>query len=236
MKLILPDALVAGAPSLMRQLMGDGMLNRGTFAQRGPAAFGPEFGAQLLLEQLILADGQGSPVPELGCRALRSQGARVARPGRKLGPLAKDHGHRLPMGTDHLHRRKVQGEIMLGKQWTDLRPGAGNNVDSLCGPLRNPRARHVPQVDVELQQARGFLQLFRQQFHGFMLRRVRWAHHDLAGHFAVQVEQKVFLEAVEGFGTALATVTHRLVLNGNASIGRYMLFDPPPAWPTLGVW
>src|SRR5438132_10091126 len=69
-----------------------------------------------------------------------------------------------------------------------------------------------------------------------MLRRVRWAHHDLAGHFAVQVEQKVFLEAVEGFGTALATVTHRLVLNGNASIGRYMLFDPPPAWPTLGVW
>jgi len=97
---MLTDALVAGTPSLMSQLMGDRLIDRGTFAQRGPAAFGPEFGTQRVLERLSRADGQGSPMPELGRGALRSQGARVARPGRKLGILAKDHGHSLSMGTD----------------------------------------------------------------------------------------------------------------------------------------
>src|SRR5215831_16960285 len=63
-----------------------------------------------------------------------------------------------------------------------------------------------PQVDVELQQVGGFLQLLDQQFYCRILRLVRRTHHDLARHFAVEIQPKVFLEAVEGFGAALATV------------------------------
>ena len=50
---MLTDALVAGTPSLMSQLMGDRLLDRGTFAQRGPAAFDPEFGTQRVLERIF---------------------------------------------------------------------------------------------------------------------------------------------------------------------------------------
>jgi hypothetical protein len=49
-KPVLAQAFVAGATALVRQLMGDGVLNRGAFAQRGASALRPDFGAQLLLE------------------------------------------------------------------------------------------------------------------------------------------------------------------------------------------
>src|SRR6516164_4211974 len=48
---------------------------------------------------------------------------------------------------------EVQSEGVLGKQRPTLRPGAGNDVHALRGPLGNPRARHIPQVDVQLEQA-----------------------------------------------------------------------------------
>ena len=54
--LVLAHALVSGSSSLMGDLMGNGMLNGCPFAQRRPATFGPELGAQFLLEQLILPD------------------------------------------------------------------------------------------------------------------------------------------------------------------------------------
>ena len=64
-KLVLAQAFVAGATALVRQLMGDGVLNRGSFAQRGASALRPDFGSQLLLELFVLTDVQTS---DLLCR------------------------------------------------------------------------------------------------------------------------------------------------------------------------
>src|SRR5438876_6375969 len=94
-KLVLAQPLVAGSPPLVRQLMGDSMLYRRAFPQRGPSAFGLDLGAQLLLELLVRADGQASAVPELGCGALRAHRTRITGIGRKLGSLAWDHRHGL---------------------------------------------------------------------------------------------------------------------------------------------
>ena len=52
---------------------------------------------------------------------------------------------------------------MLREKRTNLWPGASDNVHALLRPLGNAWARHVSQVDIELQQARGFLQLLGQQ-------------------------------------------------------------------------
>ena len=69
-KLVFPQTFVAGAPALMRQLMGDGMFHCRAFTQRGPAAFRSDRGSQFLLELLALAAMQAPPVPKLGVRAL----------------------------------------------------------------------------------------------------------------------------------------------------------------------
>jgi hypothetical protein len=45
---------------LVDQLMGNGVLRRGPFAQRGPSAPRLHLGPQLLLERLVLADAQVS--------------------------------------------------------------------------------------------------------------------------------------------------------------------------------
>ena len=46
-KLVLAQAFVAGASALVHQLMGDGVLNRGSFAQRGASALGFDLGSEL---------------------------------------------------------------------------------------------------------------------------------------------------------------------------------------------
>src|SRR5712691_12086420 len=133
--------------------MGDRMFNRGAFAQGSPATLRLHLRAQLLLELFVLADAQVSPLPVRGFGTLSAQGARITRRSRKLDMPAWDHRDALATRTGHLHPRKVQSEIMLGKKRTNLRPRTCENVHALLRPLGNPWAGHVPQVDIQLQQA-----------------------------------------------------------------------------------
>src|SRR4030095_13226366 len=91
-KLIFAQAFVACPTSLVDQLMGNGVLHRGPFAQRGPSAPRLLVGPQLLLERLVLADAQASALPTRGFRALGAQGTYVTRRSRKLGRLAGGPG------------------------------------------------------------------------------------------------------------------------------------------------
>src|SRR2546422_9047763 len=83
-KLVLAQTFVPGSTSLVRQLMGNRVLHRGPFAQRGPSTLGLHLGAQLLLERRIFTDVQASALPERGFRALGAQGTHVTRRRRKL--------------------------------------------------------------------------------------------------------------------------------------------------------
>src|SRR5262249_17875791 len=150
--------------------------------------------------------------------------------------LAGDHADPLPPRTGHLHPRKVQGEIILREKRTNLWPGASDNVHALRRPLGNPWAGHVSQVDIELQQAGGFFQLLSQQLYRLMLRLIRRADHHLPGDFAIQIHGKVLFKAVEGFGTAFATVAYVLILDRDAPVRRDVLLETSPARSTLRVW
>src|SRR6266852_1369668 len=205
-KLVLAQTFVASSTSLVRQLMGNRVLHRGPFAQRGPSSLGLHLGAQLLLARVIFTDVQASALPERGIRGLGAQGTHVTRRRRKLGILAWDQGYCVSTGTGHLHSCEVQDELLLGEKRTDLWPGASDNVPPLLCPLGDPRAGHVPQVDIELQQAWSLLQRLGQQFHRCMLVLVRRTAHHLSGDVALQIYGQVLLEAVEGCGAALAAV------------------------------
>ena len=70
---------------------------------------------------------------------------------------------------------KSKVKSFFRKKWTNLRPGASNHVHALRRPLSDPWAGHVPQVDIELQQAGGFLQLLGQQLYHLMFGLIRGA-------------------------------------------------------------
>src|SRR6266568_3103665 len=214
--LVLAQAFVAGSTSLVRQLMGNCVLHRGPFAQRGPSSRCLHLGSQLLLERLVLADAQASALPARGFCTLGAQGTCVTRRSWKLDILAWGYGYGLSIWTGHPHSRKVQGKLLLGEKRTNLRPGAGDNIHALLRPLGNPGAGHVPQVDIELQQPWSFLQLLGQQLHRFMLGLVRRADHNFPRDFAIQIHRKVLLEAIEGFGAAFTTVAHVFILERDA--------------------
>ena len=108
-KLVLAQAFVAGATSLVYQLMRNRVLHRRPFPERGPATLRLHLGSQLLLERLVLADTHASALSVGGCGALGAQGTRVTRCRRKLGMLAGDHGNALAPRTGYLHTHKVQG-------------------------------------------------------------------------------------------------------------------------------
>ena len=55
---VLAEPLGAGAPSLVRHLTGEGVLNSGPFAPRGASALRPHRGSELLLERCVLTDVQ----------------------------------------------------------------------------------------------------------------------------------------------------------------------------------
>src|SRR5262252_5421875 len=59
-KLVLAQAFVSGAASLVDQLMRKRMLHRCPFPERGPSPLCLHLGSQLLLELLILADTHAS--------------------------------------------------------------------------------------------------------------------------------------------------------------------------------
>ena len=205
-KLVFAQTFVSGSTALMRQLMGNRVLHRGPFAQRGPATLCLHLDPQLLLARLVLAEAPASPLPMRGCGTLSAQDARITRRSRKLGMPAWDHRDALATRTSHRHPRKGQREIMLGKKRTTLRPRTCDDVHTLRRPLGNPWAGHVPRVHIELQQAGGFLQLFSQQLHDCMLRLIGWTDDHLPRDFAIQIYRKVLLEAVEGFRAAFAAV------------------------------
>src|SRR4030095_3455552 len=205
--------------------MGDGVFNSGSFAQRGTSTFGFDLSSELRLELFVLTDMQGPALAKLGFGALRSLWARITGAGWKLGVFAWYHWHGLAPWAADRPVRKVQGKGVLGEEGPALRPRAGNDVHALLDPLRNPRAGHVPQVDVQLQQARFLLQDISHQGYHFVLWLVGRAHHDLAGHMTIQVQDEVFLKAIERFGATLTTVPHIRVLNGDAPVRDHVLLD-----------
>src|SRR4029450_7322073 len=198
-KLVLAEPLIAGTPSLMRDVMGDRMLNRCSFAQRGASALSFDLGAELVLERFVLTDMQASPLTAPGCGALRALWTSITGAGGKLGVCARDHRYGLATRTGDGAVRKVQGEIVLGEERPAWRPGAGHDVDALLGPLHNAWTGHVPQVDIQLQQPWRLLQRLDQQLHRGMLGLVRWADHDLARDMTSQVQHEMSLKAVARF-------------------------------------
>src|SRR5262249_32976561 len=159
----------------------------------------------------------------------------VTRRRRKLDRRAEAHGNALATRTRHLHRCKVPGEIILCEQWTNLWPGASDNVHALRRPVGHPWTGHVAQVDIELQQARGFLQLLGKQFYDCMLRLIGWTDYHLPDDFAIQIHSKMLLKAVEGFGAAFAAVASVFVLDRNAPVGRDVLLEPSSTRSTSRV-
>ena len=228
-KLVLAHALVSGSTALVHQLVRNGVLHRRPFPERGPSTPCFHLGSQLLLEQLIRADEQASPLPARGFGTLGAQGTRVTHSSRKLGRLAGDHRDALATWTGYLHTRKVQGEILFREKRTNLWPGARDNVHALRLPLSNPWAGHVSQVDIELEQARSFLQLLGQQLYCLMLRLIGWTDHDLPDDFAIQIYGKMLFEAVEGFGAAFAAVAPVFLLDRDAPVRRDVLLETSPA-------
>src|SRR5215468_1126155 len=136
----------------MHDVMGDRMLHRGSFTQRGASALGFELGAELVLERFVLPDMQASPLTDPGCGALRSLWTLITGTGGKLGVFAQGHRYGLATRTGDCPVRKIQGKVVLGEESPTLRPGPGNDVDALLGPLCNAWTGHVPQVDIQLQQ------------------------------------------------------------------------------------
>src|SRR5688572_21630719 len=175
--------------------MGDRVLHSCSFAQRGASTLGFDLGAELVLELFVLTDRQASPLAALGCGALRSLWTYITGACWKLRVFAWDHRHGLATRTGNMPVCEVEGEVVLRKVCPALRPGAGNNVHALLGPLRHAWAGHVPQVDIQLQQPWRLLQRLDQQLHRCMLWLVRWADHDLARDMTIQVQHEVFFKA-----------------------------------------
>src|SRR5437867_1397776 len=190
----------------MCDVMGDRMLNRGAFAQRGASALGFDLGSELVLERFVLTDMQASPLTEPGCGALRSLWTPITGAGGKLGVFARDHRDGLAPRTGDGPVRKVQGEVVLGEERPALRPGAGHDGDALLGPLRNVWTGHGPQVDIQLQQPWRLLQRLDQQLHCFMLWLVRWADHNLARDMTIQPRHEVSPKSLARLGSACTTV------------------------------
>ena len=111
--LVFAHACRAGPTALVRQLMGNRVLHRGPFTQRGPSALGLPLRPQLVLEWLVRADVQAAALPARRLRTLATQGTRVTRRRRQLCRLPEDHGDGLGTRTGDLHRRTVQGESRL---------------------------------------------------------------------------------------------------------------------------
>src|SRR4029453_2231330 len=235
-KLVLTQAFVPGSPSLVRQLMGNRVLHRCPFPQRGPSTLRLHLSSQLLLELFVLAEVHASALSVGGFGALGAQGTRVTCRRRKLGRLAWDHGDGLAPRTGHLPTRKVQSKIMLSEKRPTLGPRARDNVYTLLRPLGNPWAGHVPQLDIELQQTWTPLQCLGQQLAHLMLWLIRRADYHLPRVLVMHIHGKVLLKAVEGFGTAFATVAHVLILDRDAPIRHNVLLKTAPARSTLRGW
>src|SRR5262249_15121235 len=100
----------------MHDVMGDRLLHRGSLAQRGASALGVDLGSELVLERFVLTDMQASSLTAPGCGALGSLWTPITGAGGKLGVCAQDHRDGLATRTGDCPVRKVQGEVVLGKE------------------------------------------------------------------------------------------------------------------------
>src|SRR4029453_19296910 len=107
----------------MPDVMGDRMLHRCSFAQRGASPLGFDLGSELVLERFVLTDMQASPLADPGFGALRSLWTPITGAGGKLSVFAWDHRHGLAPRTGDHPVRKVQGEVVLIEEGPALRPG-----------------------------------------------------------------------------------------------------------------
>src|SRR4051812_48191967 len=88
LKLVLAQAFVSGATSLVHQLMRNRVLHRRPFPERGPSTRRLHRGSQLLLERLVLADTHASAWSVGGFGPRGSPVTRVTHCRRQLGRLA----------------------------------------------------------------------------------------------------------------------------------------------------
>src|SRR5262245_66572650 len=100
----------------MPDVMGDRMLHRCSFAQRGASALGFDLGSELVLERFVLTDIQASSLTDPGCGALRSLWTPITGTGGKLGVCARDHRYGLATRTGDGPVRKVPGEVVLSEE------------------------------------------------------------------------------------------------------------------------
>src|SRR5499433_1020925 len=216
--------------------MGDRILHRSSFAQRGTSALSFDLGSELVLKLFVLTDRQAAPLADPGCGTLRSLWTPIAGAGGELGVFAWGHWHGLAIRTRDLSVDEVEGEVVFRKACPALRPGTGNDVDALLGPLRHAWTGHVPQVDIKLQQPWRLLQRLDQQLHRCMLWLVRWADHDLVSYMTIQVQHEVLLKTVERFGAALPAVPHVRILNGDAPIRGHLRLAARAPRAIVWVW
>ena len=176
-KLVLAQAFVSSATSLVHQLMRNRVLHRRPFAERGPSTLRLHLGSQLLLELLVLADAQASAL-SVGSLVARKAHASHATAG-NWTCLPGTIGTVWPPG-QVTRIPASQGKIMLREKRTNGL-GASDNVHALLRPLGNAWARHVSQVDIRLAAGQGLSQLLGQQLYCLMLRLIRRADHHLPG-------------------------------------------------------
>src|SRR4029453_5095902 len=107
--------------------MGDRVLNRGSFTQRGASALGLDLGSELGLALFVLPDMPAPALANPGGGALRSLRTRIAGACWKLGVFAWDHRHGLTTRTGDRPVGEVEGEVVLRKPGPAVRHGAGND-------------------------------------------------------------------------------------------------------------
>src|SRR5215468_5254861 len=95
--------------------MGDRMLNRGSFAQRGASALGFDLGSELVLKLFVLTDRQATPLADLSRGTLRSLWTPIAGAGGELGVFTWDHRYGLATRTCDLSVYEVESEVVLCK-------------------------------------------------------------------------------------------------------------------------
>lgn len=231
---ILAQSLLAGAPPALGPMRGNRMLHRGACAPGSATTLGLALGTERLRERLVRADGQTAAGPAPGCGTRRTHGTASTGPGRKLGVRAEDHRDRLTVGTRDRAVRAGQRDVVLGQQRPAVRPGTGKDGHAWRGPLGNPQARHIPQLDVPLEQTWALLPCLRQDLHGLMVRLLGRTDHRTRA-VAVQVQSPGLFAAVARRGAARAAVAPVGICKGAAAGEGHVLLETPRARPPSGA-
>ena len=88
-KRVLAEPLRAGTSSLMHDVMGERLLHRCAFAQRGASALGGALGSELGRARCVRTDRPAAPWTDPGGGALRSRWTPITGAGGKLDVLAQ---------------------------------------------------------------------------------------------------------------------------------------------------